>query len=106
MFASSASGFHRTPPDGATQARLKTAEDVILRMLDHEAGFKAAKYRQHTRGALGFHPILISLGGTLATETQELFGFWREQLGESRYKSLLQDISIALIRAKSRFFAL
>lgn len=104
MFASSAASFHRTPQDGATQSRLKTGQDVLLRMLDYKADLKIAKYRQHTRGA--FHPILISLGGTLATETQELFRFWREQLGESRYRSLLQDISVALVRAKARFFAL
>lgn len=104
MFAASADTHHRAQPGTIAQPSLKAATDVLLRILDYWAGVKIAKYRQHTRGA--FHPILISLGGTLSTDTQELFSFWRDKLGESRFKSLQQGISIALLRAKARFFAL
>ena len=104
MFATSAASHHRAPAGSAAQPHLKAATDVLYRILDHWAGIKIAKYREVVRGA--FHPILISLGGTLSTDTQELFSYWRDKLGESRYKSLMQDISIALLRAKARFFAL
>jgi hypothetical protein len=82
-----------------------TTVEAINKMLDARAKEKCDKYAPMVRSA--FHPIVLSLGGgTLSSSTQQLFNFWRETLGSSKYAYMMRGLGISLLGAKSKFFAL
>ena len=79
-------------------------DKVIHQHLHRIAAHKVNRYAHNLNGAC--HPIILSSAGTLSKSTQEIFKHWKEVLPRSTYDSLLVNIGIGLLRARSRLFYL
>ena len=76
---------------------------AILALLDARAE-KVTKYRGSTPQS--FHPVILSVGGTLSTSTARVFDHWRESMPLATYHSMLRNLGVSLLRYRGRVFQL
>ena len=77
---------------------------AILALLDARAEKKVIKYRGSTPQS--FHPVILSVGGTLSTSTARVFDHWRESMPLATYHSMLRNLGVSLLRYRGRVFQL
>lgn len=87
-----------------TTDRFELAKAAVLDYLGTKAQQKIRKYSGRTECA--FHPIIISLGGTLARQTSPILDHWKEHMSRELWKELTFSISVSLLRARARYFIL
>ena len=86
-------------PDSAPHTAV--ASSSLLHHLTITENEKRSKYDGRTSSP--FHPVVISTGGTLSPSTVSLFAYWRGLM--PRYGLFSRLLSLALLRARARFFA-
>lgn len=55
---------------------------------------------------LNYHPIIVSLGGTLSTSRTDLFELWKAVMEKEIWSAMLPPLSVSPLRARARFFAI
>jgi len=72
----------------------------ILSSLDAKAREKNNNYRGRT--ATQFHPLVLSLGGTFATETEHIIRQWATLMGPTAYSYFARQLSLTLVRMRAQ----
>ena len=85
-----------------TSGPLTSTQDTFKDSLGRMEREKSNKYKNITYTP--FHPIVLSLGGTLSHGTEQVFKHWRSKVPQ--WDLLIRLISIGLIRARSTYFDL
>ncbi len=91
-------------PAANSDSRQASATLAINQLLDARVALKNRKYAGRT--GKPFYPIVLTSGGTLSTQTKDIFDFWRSILPGSTYRSMSINISIGLLRSRARPFVL
>lgn len=67
----------------------------------------ADKAQKHAPLALGrFGALVFSTGGLIKADTQKQLASWKEAIGDSTWSWTLRRISLSLVRARARTFAM
>ena len=91
----------------ATEEFLKPMDQVLAqcrRAMERRAAKKIDKYKATC--LYPFFPVVFSAGGLMAEDTTRLFSHYAEEMHHLVYKRLLLDISIGLLRNRTRCFTL
>ena len=88
----------------APAAILAGVKERIQKRLNDKVALKNKHYQGITPH--GFHALIFTSGGVVASATEPVLDFWRTVMGQSAYLSLYKSIGIALLRGQSRTMAL
>jgi hypothetical protein len=76
---------------------------LVNKYLDSVADHKV---RHRPRSNLPFHPIVLSLGGMMNGSTTKVFASWKRVMTRGTYNLMLKRLSLCLLQARVRSFAL
>jgi hypothetical protein len=84
--------------------RLAAASAKVKEYLEDKGREKVRRYGGRTTAP--FHPIILSLGGSMSPSTASIFAHWASAMTQEVYRQMELSISISLIRARARWFHL
>jgi hypothetical protein len=84
--------------------RLAAASAKVTEYLEDKGREEVRRYGGRTRAP--FHPIILSLGGSMSPSTASIFAHWASAMTQEVYRQMELSISISLIRARARWFHL
>lgn len=86
--------INRASPPGKRLDSLAPAVSNVEDFLDRKA---AAKTRNYGGSRPAFHPMSLSSGYILSTQTTKLFAFWKDSMPPLVFKSLQMSVAVSLL---------